>query len=262
MLFSFILFRLIEKFRFSLMTKYFYVHNGYAGRERGIKLANRKTIKHSLIIISLAFATMLLLAAIPLTSAAGPIPITVIGSDGVLHPITDITTLTATVGSGGYKSNNQLNWGNYQGVSLLTLCNSIGSNLQSYQNITVGTSGGSGTNITFSYDQVTNGNNIAPQYSTYSNSTGQVTAPTQPVILIVAYQFANGSALTGTSATRLLIIGPEGLLFQGPGLASVENITITNIASPPTPTPTPTPIPSPTPSPTLSPTPTNAPSPT
>ena len=68
--------------------------------------------------------------------------------------------------------------GDFQGVSLLALCNSTGTALASYQNVTVPTTGGSGTNITFDYDQVANGINIYPQYSTYNNVTGSLQSPT------------------------------------------------------------------------------------
>jgi hypothetical protein len=217
------------------------------------KLLKNATILKILTIIILA--TTLVISTLPATQAAGPISISIIGPDGTSYPISDITTMTLTVGSGGYKNQGAtLYWGIYQGVSLLSLCNSIGTPLQSYQNVTVGTSGGSGTNITFNYDQVANGITISDQYATYSNSTGTKTPQTQPLTLIVAYQFANGTALPGSGSTRLLIVGPEGLLFQGSGMASVENVTITNVEPAPTPTPTPTPTPSPTPVPTQNPT--------
>jgi len=240
------------------------------------KLTNKCICLLSIIVIS----AVLFSAALPAHAAA--IPITVIDADGVSHPIADITTLTATTGAGGYKTpSGSPNVGTFQGVSLLTLCNSIGTNLESYQNVTVQTSGGSGTTITFNYDQVANGISIAPQYGVY-DVNGNLQAPTQPVTLIVAYQQANGTALPGSGTTRLLIVGPEGLLFQGQGLAGVSTITITNVGPVPTPTPTPSPTPipttspsptpthsatpspspSPTAQPTASPTPTNSPSPT
>ncbi len=228
-------------------------------------MPNKKTILQITLSILLLTTATVLLAALHSAQAADPISITVIGADGVSHPVANITTMTQTVGSGGYKNQGAtLYWGNYQGVSLLSLCNSIGTTLQSYQNVTVGTSGGSGTNITFNYDQVANGLTVSEQYATYSNITGAKTAQTQPVTLIVAYQFANGTAIPGSSSTRLLIVGPEGLLFQGQGMAGVENITITNAGPVPTPTPTPTPTPSPSPAPTQNPTatPTATPTPT
>jgi hypothetical protein len=236
---------------------------------------NKSKIICALLVSMLLTSTLLFFTALPQTKAA-PIPITVIGPDGTSYTINDITSVPYTVGSGGYKSNTQLNWGNYQGISLLAICNSIGTTLADYQNVTVQTSSGA-TDI-FDYEQVAAGTNISPQYKTYNNVTGAVQAPSQPVTLIVAYQFANGTALPGSSSTRLLIVGPEGLLFPGPGLAGVDNITITNVGAVPTttPTPTPTPSPSPTPPPTASPspspeptaqptasaTPTNSPSPT
>ena len=190
----------------------------------------------SLLVISAAF----IFAALSTAHAAGPIALTVIGPDGSSYPINDITTMTPTVGWGGYYNKaGSLFPGDFQGVSLLALCDSIGTSLASYQNVTVTTSGGSGTNITFDYDQVANGINIAPQYSTYNNVTGSLQSPTAPVTLIVAYQYLNGSALPGTGTTRLFIVGSEGLLFQGTGLAGVTTITITNVGPVPTPTPLP-----------------------
>lgn len=165
----------------------------------------------------IASAASLFVALPPVHAAT--ISIIVVGSDGQSHTISDISALTQTTGWGGYKNQGAtLYAGNYQGVSLLTLCNSIGTTLTSNQNVTVFTSGGSGTNITFNYDQVANGLNVGPQYTTYNNVTGAVQVPASTVTLIVAYQFTNGSALPGTGSTRLLIVGPEGLLFQGQDL--------------------------------------------
>jgi hypothetical protein len=226
------------------------------------EMINKLTFKNIFLLSLLLLSAALLFAALPQTSAAGPIPIIIIDADGVSHTINDITTMTSTAGAGGYKSNSQIQAGDFQGVSLYDLCTAIGTTLANYQNVTVGTTGGSGTNTTFNYEQVASGTNIYPQYNSYNDSTGAVQAPTQPVTLIVAYQQTNGTALPGSGTiTRLLIVGPEGLLFQGPGLAGVVNITITNVGTVPTPTPSPTPTASPTPKPSPSPTPTISPSP-
>jgi hypothetical protein len=241
-------------------------------------MLNKNAGKFICILTLVTLCSVLLLAAAP-PAQATPITIVVIGADGVSHNV-DISAMTATIGAGGYKSNSQLLIGNFQGVTLLNICNAIGTNLASYQNVTVGTSGGSGNYFTFNYEQVASGTNIYPQYSTYNSSTGNLQAPPNPVKLLVAYQQSNGTALPGSATTRLLIVGPDGMLFQGPGLAGVVNVTITNVgtvptaspspspsptASPtssPSPTASPTPSPAPTASPTASPAPTSSPSPT
>lgn len=222
---------------------------------------NKNTGKFICILTLIAICSVLLLAAAPPTLAT-PITIVVIGTDGVSHNV-DISTMTATIGAGGYKSNSQLLIGNFQGVTLLNICNAIGTNLASYQNVTVGTSGGSGNNFTFAYEQVASGTNIYPQYSTYNSSTGNLQESPNPVKLMVAYQQANGTALPQSASTRLLIVGPDSMLFQGPGLAGVVNVTITNVGTVPTaspsPSPSPTPSPTPSPAPTISSTPSPAP---
>jgi hypothetical protein len=216
--------------------------------------------KHIYLVPILLLVISFLFAALPSTQAA-PILVTVIGADGLSHEI-DITTLTATIGSGGYKSNSQVLVGDFQGVSLFDICNAVGTPFDSYQNVTVGTSGGSGTNTTFNYEQIVNGTNIYPQYNTY-NTLGSLQEPPHPVTLLVAYQQTNGTGLPGTgTGTRLIIVGPDSFLFQGPGLAGVVNVTITNVGPVPTPTSTPTPtsfssVPTqiPTSTPTISPSP-------
>jgi hypothetical protein len=198
----------------------------------------------------------------PTVQAATPVPITVVVPDGSVYTLSDITdpnTILTTIDWGGYKNTgSQLYSGIYQGVSLATICAIVGFPLQSYQNVTVQTSGGGGTNTTFNYDQAVNGRNLSPQYEVYDNTTGAVTTPSQPLTLIVAYQFQNGTSLPGAGTTsRLMTVGPQGILFQGPGLAGVISLNITNVSEPSgdttAPTPTPTQAP-PTTEPTVQPT--------
>jgi len=190
----------------------------------------RLIIQSVLSILVIITVTFLFVALPPAHAVSGPIPLTIIGPNGTSYPISDITSMTSTSGWGGYYSSaSKLFPGNFTGVSLLSLCNSIGTPLTSNENVTVQTTGGSGTSVTFNYVQVADGTSIYPQYSTYNNVTGALQAPTEPVTLIVAYQYANGTALPGSATTRLLIVGPEGLLFQGTGLAGVSNVTITYV---------------------------------
>ena len=214
----------------------------------------KKTSLHLICLLSLLllFNHTAFRGNIARTGTAGPISLVVVGADGTSHTVSDITSLHLTSGSGGYKTDFQNEWGVYQGASLQTLCDSIGTNLASSQSIAVQTSGG--TTVTFNYEQVVSGTNIYPQYNTYNNITGILQAPPNPVTLIVAYQFANGSALSG-GATHLVMVGPDGYLLQDIG-SGVEKITITSPS--PTSTPTPQPTVTPTPTPTPSPTPTTS----
>jgi hypothetical protein len=161
---------------------------------------------------------------------AAAIPVTVIGPDGISHVINDITTLTPTTGAGGYKNQGGTAYsGTYQGVSLFTLCNAAGITIATGQNVTVHTTGGGGKDSNFTYEQAVLGTNISPQYRTYT-SAGVEQAPPNPVTLIVAYQFANGTALPGSGTTRLLIVGPDGYLFDGQGFNGATTVTVANSA--------------------------------
>jgi hypothetical protein len=162
---------------------------------------------------------------------AAAIPVTVVGPDGVSHVINDITILTATTGAGGYKNQGGTAYpGTYQGVSIVTLCNAAGVTLTSGQNVTVHTTGGGEKDSNFTYQQAVEGTNLYPQYKTYT-SAGVEQAPPSPVTLIVAYQFANGTALPGSGATRLMIVGPDGYLFDGQGFNGATTVTVANLTS-------------------------------
>jgi hypothetical protein len=185
--------------------------------------------------------------------------LTVIGYDGTVknYTLAELQNLPSVSGYGGYyqPNQNQINSGNWTGVSLYYLCNQT-SGITSTCNVSVV---GQGTN-NFTYAMTANGIDLNPTYSTYNNVTGALQNQTQPVTILLAY-LINGTALPSgmTPAPRLVIIGPEGLLMIGTGGRSITQITITNSAPAPTPTPTPSPTPTATPTPTPTPTPTAAP---
>jgi hypothetical protein len=198
--------------------------------------------------------TTALFTPTPQVNAVNPVTLTIVGPDGTIVTMGDITQYPPTIGWGGYKSNTQLISGIFEGVSIASLCEQAGFPLQSYQNVTVQTSGGSGTNTTFNFSQVVLGQNVSTQFTLYDNNTGIAAIPTQPVTLMVAYEFANGTLIPGTGGyARLMIVGPESLLFPGPGFAGVISLNITNVAAIPTATTTPT-APPPTEEPTVEPT--------
>jgi hypothetical protein len=179
----------------------------------------------TLLVVGLGFFSILQ------SAQAAAIPVTVIGPDGVSHVINDITTLTATTGAGGYKNQGGTAYpGTYQGVSIVTLCTAAGITISSGQNVTVHTTGGGGKDSNFTYQQAVDGTNLYPQYKTYT-AAGVEQAPPNPVILILAYQFSNGTALPGSGTTRLMIVGPDGYLFDGQGFNGVTTVTIANSAA-------------------------------
>jgi hypothetical protein len=213
-------------------------------------LNKNKIITNMSIMLFLMLLTAALFSTAYLAQATAPEEITVYGPDGLEHSlsyINDMSTFIPTINWGGYVLDSELYAGEYQGVSLYQLCIVAGYTLEPYQNVTVQTEGDSGANMSFSYVQVAYGFNISPQYTFYDNSTGEETAPLLPLTIIVAYQFANGTALPNNEASRLLMVGPQGLLFEGQNLSAVKSLSITNVGEAPTPTPTATPTPTQTP---------------
>jgi len=97
--------------------------------------------------------------------------------------------------------------GNYTGVPLTTICNLVGG-LGNGSSLLITAS--DNYSITLSYAQV-NGN-----WTTYSNSTGQLVNQTQPLTPILAYYLddANMTSAQG-GPLQLAIVGPEALLTDG-----------------------------------------------
>ncbi len=204
-------------------------------------------------IILTAFAMATLTSAnTPQVNAQTNSILTITGYDGTTknYTLSDLQNLPSVSGYGGYyqPNQNQVNNGNWTGVSLYYLCNQT-SGITSTCNVSVI---GQGTND-FSYEMVANGTNLNLAYKTYNNLTGAAQNQTQPVTLLLAYQ-VNSTDLPSSiaPAPRLVIIGPEGLLMIGTGGRSITQINI--IDTSPTPTLTPTQIPSATSTPSATPT--------
>ncbi|MCW4024600.1 MAG: hypothetical protein NWF01_06150 [Candidatus Bathyarchaeota archaeon] len=215
-------------------------------------MKKNKIITSMSIMLFLMLFTAVLFSTAPLAQATAPEEIIVYGPNGAEHSlsnINDTSTFIPTINWGGYVLDSELYAGEYQGVSLYQLCIVAGYTLEPYQNVTVQTEGDDGANMTFSYAQVAYGFNISPQYTVYDNSTGEETTPLLPLTIMVAYQFANGTALPNGEASRLLVVGSQGLLFKGQNLSAVKSLSITNVGEAPTPTPTATPTQTPTPPP-------------
>jgi len=127
--------------------------------------------------------------------------LTVIGLNGTTMVLnsTDIASLPSVRGEGGTVSGVI---DNYTGVPVTTLCNLVGG----INNDTVVTITGSDNySETFTYGQVANGN-----FTAYDPVTGNVTQPTEPLTLIIAY-YKDDINLTTTGPLMVAIIGPEGL---------------------------------------------------
>ena len=197
---------------------------------------------------------------IPQVHGQSSVILSLIGYDGTTknYTLSELQSLPSVSGYGGYyqPNQNQINSGNWTGVSLNYLCNQT-SGITPTCTISVI---GQGTN-NFTYEMVANGTNLNPPYITYNNATGANQNQTQPVTLLLSY-FVNGTNLPTSiqPAPRLVIIGPEGLLMIGTGGKSITQVKITNAAPTPTSTPTPTPTPTATPTPSPNPTSTIAPS--
>jgi hypothetical protein len=158
--------------------------------------------------------------------------ITVTGIDGTSknYTLTDLQSLPATSGYGGFYQPNQqtVNNGLWTGVSLLYLCNQVNGLTSTCKIIVTG----QGVN-NFTYDMVANGLGLNPTYRTYNNVTGNQQNQILPVTAILAYN-VNGTNLPSSSlpAPRLVIVGPEGLLMDGSGGKSITQVTVTETQIP------------------------------
>jgi len=115
--------------------------------------------------------------------------------------------LKSTTADGGYSGEGKNYVGNFTGVSVLTLLNEVGG-VSSGDNVTF--IGSDGYQITFTYQQV-QGQDI----NTFNPTTGAAVQPTQPLIVIAAYD-CNGTILTSDKGPlTVAIVGPQGLLTNG-----------------------------------------------
>ena len=226
-------------------------------------MATKHSIKVTFIILSLLMIIVIIVSGTTLRVSAQEPSVTVTGYTGTTqtYTLTQLKAMPSVTMYGGYYQPNQnlINNGNWTGVTLLYLCNQVGG-LTSTCNVTVT---GQGPNE-FTYDMVNSGTNFNLQYKTYNNITGAVQNQTQPITILMAYQ-NNGTNLPNNQVPRMVIVGPEGLIYEGSGGRSVTQITVNNYPAPtPTPTATPTAIPTsaPTSTPTATPTHTASPTPT
>jgi hypothetical protein len=166
--------------------------------------------------------TAIAVAATMPVYALQAVTLTLTGGTGTITKTeVDIIAMPSTSGQGGTKSGGGSisNYGTYEGVSVLYLCNLVGG---IDENSVIRTIDASGEYITdFTYEQVNDGQGFA----TYNPTTGEAQEATQPLTLILAYSL-NGSELSGSSGPlRAVIVGPEGLLTS----SSLWNKQVTQI---------------------------------
>jgi hypothetical protein len=195
-------------------------------------------------IVMIAF-TFTLYNIVQVNAQTTSITVTGLGGTTSTYTLTQLKAMPAISGYGGFyqPNQNQINNGNWTGVSLLYLCNQVGG-LTSTSNVTVT---GQGIN-NFTYDMVANGLSLNPTYATYNDLTGAVQNQNQPVNIILAY-LVNDTDVASNQAPRMVIVGPEGLLLEGSGGRSITQVNITGTAPASTPSPSPTSMPTPTPTP-------------
>jgi iron complex transport system substrate-binding protein len=142
--------------------------------------------------------------------------VTLVGLNGTKLVLSgnDISKLTHYTGNGGLRTKSGVieNVGNYTGIPLSSLVELVGG-LTSSESVNV--SGSDGYVITYSYQQVEDGQG----FTEYNPLNGSSVNATQTLNLVLAY-FVNGtqplgSAPNGTGPLRTVVIGPQGLLTQG-----------------------------------------------
>jgi hypothetical protein len=170
-----------------------------------------------------------------------PMNLTVVGSEGAAQTLneTGIGDMSTYSGVGGcFKVSPRIpQWyANYTGVPLTTLCSLVGDVTE---NTFVQVIASDGFNCNFSYTQVVDGIVNVPSCAyNYNLTTVDLTdtevPQTQPITMMLAYQFVNGTFLPSNGPLFLTFVGPEGLLVvPSPDLAGgkawVKNVTNVSI---------------------------------
>lgn len=137
--------------------------------------------------------------------------LTVTGANGeeIVLNSSDIASLEAYTGAGGYKRANGINQGVgiYTGVPILTICNLVGGITSSN---TIRVTASDKYQATYTYNQV-NGQEL----NTYDPITGDATQVTNPLTMMVAY-YINGTSLPSSDGPlSIAFVGPQGLLTDG-----------------------------------------------
>ncbi len=137
--------------------------------------------------------------------------LTVVGANGQQKVLTqkDIAALQQITGKGGSigQGGMAMNVGTYTGVKLSDVCNLVGG-IASGDTISVNCS--DGYSASFTYDQVANGKG----FNTY-DSSGNTATPTNPIYLILAYQYNGTNLPSGSGPLKTMVIGQDGLLSDG-----------------------------------------------
>lgn len=171
---------------------------------RKIRISNRGVFTVCMMVTLIAIAVA---ATLPVY-ALQPVTLTLTnGTDTITKNEVDILSMPSTSGDGGTRksSGSISNYGTYQGVSVLYLCNLIGG---IDENSLIKAIDVTGEYITdFTYEQVNDGQG----FTTYNQTTGEEQEATQPLTLILAYS-VNGSELSASDGPlRAVIVGSEGL---------------------------------------------------
>jgi len=137
--------------------------------------------------------------------------LTVVGANGQQKVLTqkDIAALQQITGKGGSigQGGMVMNVGTYTGVKLSDVCNLVGG-IASGDTISVNCS--DGYSVSFTYDQVANGKG----FSTY-DSSGNSATPTNPIYLILSYQYNGTNLPSGSGPLKTMVVGQDGLLTAG-----------------------------------------------
>jgi DMSO/TMAO reductase YedYZ molybdopterin-dependent catalytic subunit len=137
--------------------------------------------------------------------------LTVVGANGEQKVLSekDIAALQSITGKGGSigKGGMAMNIGTYTGVKLSDVCGLVGG-ITSADTISVNCS--DGYTVSFTYDQVANGKG----FNTY-DSSGNTATPTNPIYLILAYQYNSTNLPSGSGPLKTMVIGSDGLLSDG-----------------------------------------------
>ena len=137
--------------------------------------------------------------------------LTVVGANGQQKVLSekDIAGLQSYTGKGGSigQGGMAMNVGTYTGVKLSDVCSLVGG-ITSGDTISVNCS--DGYSVSFTYDQVANGKG----FSMY-DSSGNSATPTNPVYLILAYQYNGTNLPSGSGPLKTMVIGQDGLLTAG-----------------------------------------------
>ncbi len=149
---------------------------------------------------------------------------------------TDIAAMKAYTSKGGFETSGGLisETGTYTGVQVTAFLDLVGG-ITSGQTLEVTAS--DGYSMTFTYNQVANGQD----FTTFDPTTGSQTSSTQALQMVLAY-YVNGTLFaSGEGPLRLAILGSQGLLTQGRcWVKMVTGLQVVSSSSTSTPTPTPT----------------------